>query len=115
APLASLAPPGSRRELAQCVVIGYETDGSRVTALLLATAEGDRLLFAGIVKQGISPELGKDLLAQLSRLGRDDPLIPGLRLPGVRWVKPGLFCDVAHSGADKDGHLEQPALKELRD
>jgi hypothetical protein len=115
----SPAPPApaaqGNRPVAQCAVIGYESDGTRVTALLLAVADGDRLKFVGAVKEGISPEQGKELLGQLSRLGRDQPLIPGLKAGGAHWVKPGLFCDVTHGGTDKQGQLEKPALKEVRD
>jgi hypothetical protein len=112
----SPAPPAARsRSVSQCAVIGYESDGTRVTALLLAIADGDKLKFVGAVREGISPEQGKELLGQLSRLGRDQPLIPGLKAGGARWVKPGLFCDVTHAGTDKQGQLEKPELKEVRD
>lgn len=102
-----------KRPVAQCVVIGYQTDGKNVTGLVLATTDGDRLKFAGVVQEGISPALGKDLRGKLSRLVRDEPLIPGLTLKGTVWVKPGVFCDVSHSGAGKQGQLEEPALKGL--
>ena len=115
----AFAPPAlmaaGTRPVAQCAVIGYQTDGTRVTGLILATADGDQLKYAGIVKEGLNPQLAKELMDQLSRLGREESLIPGLKVTGVRWVKPGLFCDVTHTGTDKDGHLERPAIKELRD
>jgi hypothetical protein len=107
--------PDDRSQVAQCVVIGYQTDGTKVTGLVLATTDGSRLKYAGLVKEGLSPTLAKDLMGRLSHLGRDEPLIPGLKVGNVLWVKPGVFCDVKHAGADKDGHLEQPALKELHD
>ncbi len=103
------------RQVAQCVVIGYLTDGKTVTRLVLARAEGDRLTFAGVVKEGIAADLRVELTRRLLGLIRDEPLIPGLKLPGAVWVKPAIFCDVTHSSVDKEGHLQQPALKGLRE
>jgi len=104
-----------QRPVAQCVVVGYQTDGTNVTGLILARADGDRLKFAGVVQEGISPALRKELLGRLSRLVREESLIPGLKIKGALWVKPGVFCDVTHGGVDKQGQLDQPALKELKD
>jgi hypothetical protein len=109
------AGPGETRSVAPCAVIGYQSDGAMVTGLLIAVADGNELKFAGVVKAGLSPEEGDDLMKRLSRLERDTPLIPGLKMRGARWVKPGLFCDVFHTGTDKDGHLERPAVKQFRE
>jgi hypothetical protein len=106
---------GESRPVAQCVVIGYQTDGRTVTGLVLATAEGDHLKFAGVVHEGLTPALCKELMERLSALGRDRPLVPGLQLKGTTWVKPGVFCGVSHAGADKEGQLKKPEFKELMD
>jgi ATP-dependent DNA ligase len=101
--------------VAQCVVIGYQSDGKSVTGLVVATMDGDRLKLAGVVQEGIGAELGKDLMSRLSRLARDEPLIPGLKIKGTVWVKPGVFCDVSHAGADKQGQFEAAKFKKLMD
>ena len=101
--------------MAQCVVIGYQSDGKDLTGLVVATMDGDRLKFVGVVREGIDPALGKDLMSRLSGLAREGSLIPGLRVKGTIWVKPGVFCDVSHAGADKQGQLEGAKLKKLMD
>jgi hypothetical protein len=106
---------GDRPDVAQCVVIGYQTDAGRLTGLVLATTDGSQLKYAGVVREGLSPGLAKELMGRLSHLGREDPLIPGLKVSGVLWVKPGVFCDIRHAGTDKEGQLGQPAFKELKD
>jgi hypothetical protein len=114
-PLAPAPAPAvdDRRETTHCVVIGYRTDGSRVTGLVVAMVSGDNLKFAGIVKEGIDPDAAPDLRARLARMHRDAPIIPGLRLPDVVWVRPGFFCEVKHAGTDKEGHLERPTISQL--
>ncbi len=113
-PPALVPPAEDKRPLVQCVVIGYQTDGKTVTGLILATTDGDRLKFAGIVREGLSPDLRQSLLERLSSLERKDPLIPGVKVNGARWVKPGVFCDVFRT-AGKPGEGEEPAFKGLRD
>jgi hypothetical protein len=103
------------RKVAQCVVIGYQTDGKDLTGLVLATMDGERLKFVGVVEEGISAALRKDLMSRLKQLGQQESLIPGLKLKGTTWVKPGVFCDVSHAGADKQGQLEAAKFKKLMD
>lgn len=104
------------RSLAQCAVIGYQTDSSgQVIGLVLATSGTDKLHFAGVVETGLTPQMSKELAAKLSQLRRNEPLIPGLQVKGTFWVKPGLFCDVTHVGANKKGELQEAVLKEVRD
>jgi hypothetical protein len=104
------------RALAQCAVIGYQTDSSgNVTGLVLATSGADKLHFAGVVETGLTPQMSKELAAKLAQLRRSEPLIPGLQVKGTFWVRPGLFCDVTHVGASKKGELQEAVLKEVRD
>jgi ATP dependent DNA ligase C terminal region len=103
-------PAEDKRRTTQCVVIGYQTDGETVTGLVLATTDGDRLLFVGVVREGLSPALRQDLMKKLKDLVREDPLIPGVKVKGAKWVKPGVFCDVVRSGG-KPGEGEEPAFK----
>ena len=74
---------------------------------------GDRLQFAGVAREGLSTALRRDLLKQLSRLARDEPLITGLQVRGTTWVKPGVFCDAARVGKSNEG--DELTFKGLRD
>jgi hypothetical protein len=112
------AAPAPRAEeqgpVTQCVVIGYQDDGRAVTGLILGMAVGDQLRFAGIVREGLSDELRRDLLKRLSGLRRHEPLIPGITVQGPTvWVKPGVFCDVTRP-ARGNGN-EEPTFQGLRD
>jgi hypothetical protein len=113
-PLAPLVkPPDDRREVTQCVVIGYRTNGTRVTGLVLATISGDQLKYVGVVREGLDADAASALLTRLARIPRDDSIIRGLRVADVEWVRPQVFCEVKHAGTDKAGHLERAAIKEL--
>jgi hypothetical protein len=108
------APPAATGDggVTQCAVIGYQTDGRTVTALVLAMAEGDQLLFAGVVREGLDAEVRRDLMSQLPRMRRTEPLIPGLKIYGTVWVKPGVYCDVT---LPRKGESGEPTFQGLHD
>jgi hypothetical protein len=100
----------------ECVVIGYQTDGTTVTGIVLAMvdAQRDQLRFAGVVRSGLTPEMRQELMSRLSRLGRKGPLIPGLSVKGTIWVNPGVFCDIIRpDGKAPEG--EEPTIQGLKD
>ncbi len=100
----------------QCVVIGYQADsGGGLIGVVVATTNGDKLTYGGVVTSGLTARTSKDLMNKLSRLRRNEPLIPGLKLKGTFWVRPGVFCDVAHTGTGADGELQDAKLKGLTD
>ena len=103
----------------QCVIIGYtveddkERRGEKVSSLVLATVVDARLKFAGSVRRGLTPQASDELLKRLAPLVQPDSFLPSLRMPGVVWIKPQVFCEVHQSGADADGRLQEPRFKEL--
>ncbi|HZT82360.1 MAG TPA: hypothetical protein VFA26_19180, partial [Gemmataceae bacterium] len=99
------------RPTVECVVIGYLMSPSgQLDGLVLATLKDEKLAYAGVVRRGLTPEAQQELLARLKKLKRDEPLIRGLRLEAI-WVKPKIFCEVHHSGPDRDGRLREPNFK----
>jgi hypothetical protein len=108
-----------KRPTVQCVILGYtvEEDKARnaekVSSLVLATVVDGRLKFAGTVRRGITPQASDELLKRLAPLVQANSFLPGLKLPGVVWIKPQLFCEVHQSGSDADGRLQQPRFKDL--
>jgi hypothetical protein len=108
-------PKPDTRSTAQCVVIGYmlEKDKS-LSGLVVATLQGDRLGYAGVVKRGFTPEDSKELLQRLIPLERPTPYFPNLKLAAI-WVKPEVVCEVHQSGFDEDGHLKDPNFAALLD
>jgi hypothetical protein len=94
------------RPLEQCVIIGYMVDDKKnITGLVLAGVDAGQIRYLGQVKRGFTPEASEELLGKLTKIGRPEPLIPNLRLPDAIWVEPELFCEVHHSGRDRDGLL----------
>jgi hypothetical protein len=104
-----------RRPTTQCVIIGYLTDPeNKLSGLVLATTDGKRLRYAGVVKRGLGDEARQELQERLGKLVLPGPFLPGLKLEAV-WVKPAVFCDVHHSGYDGRGLLQEPNFKEILD
>jgi len=97
-------PKPDTRPMVQCVVIGYMVEGKQLAGLVLATLEQDRLTYVGTVRKGFTEQQSQEILQQLATAVRPEPLIKGLTLSAI-WVKPEVFCEVHHSGADKDGML----------
>ena len=102
------------RPTAECVVIGYvlADDGESLGGLVVATLREDKLTYAGVVERGLTPETGKELLARLKKLHREEPLIRNLNLKAI-WVKPSVFCEVHQSGMDEQGRLRDPKFKAI--
>jgi len=96
----NITPPDAKKDLIQCVVIGYQTDGPEVGTLVLASTKGDFLYFTGVVSKGLTPEMRAELKTRLAKLTRDDSLLVGFQMTGTIWVNPGVFCEVAKSGEE---------------
>jgi ATP-dependent DNA ligase len=80
--------------------------------LVVVTLQYDELRYAGVVKRGFTPEIGKELLKRLRTLHCSDPFIPTLNLKAI-WVKPELFCEIRQSGFDERGQLLNPSFGNL--
>lgn len=118
------------RPTVQCAVIGYLPQGDGISALIVAVRRGDQLGYAGIVRRGPGlkePEregkkprvydpkvvrVAEKLLKQMPQMARPKPVVQGLPIKAT-WVDVGIFCEVHHSGFDKGGILNDPALKEF--
>ena len=100
------------RPTVQCVVIGYIVQSKQLTGLVLAVLENEKLTYAGVVEKGFTEEQSKEILQRLATAVRATPLIKGLNMAAT-WVKPEVFCEVHHSGTDKDGKLIKPNFAAL--
>ena len=97
-------PKSDRRPVIHCAVIGYIMKDDDLNGLVLAAEEEGQLFYAGTVRRGFSDEDKKELLAQLSKLVRSDPIIKGMNINAI-WVTPGVFCEVHFSPPDKSGRF----------
>ena len=93
-----------------CVVFG-STRGrgerrSTFGALVLGLYDGSTPVYVGKVGTGFSAAVREEILNQLARLPESTPL-PGAEA-GIRWVVPGLVCEVAYIAVTRAGLLRAP-------
>jgi bifunctional non-homologous end joining protein LigD len=107
------------------VIAGYTRGKGRregtLGSLVLATFDGDGLVYAGNVGTGFNDREIDRLLKKLKPLERDAPpfeqvpKMPRIRKGDVVWVEPRLVAEVEFAEWTHDGHLRAPAYKGLRE
>jgi bifunctional non-homologous end joining protein LigD len=107
------------------VIAGYTRGQGRRAgtfgSLVLATYEGDDLVYVGNVGTGFNDREIDELLSKLKPLERDTapfeapPKMPRVRKGDVVWAEPKLVAEVEFVEWTHDGHLRAPAYKGLRD
>ncbi len=99
-----------------CVVFGYTRGqgerGPTFGALVLGLYDDGTPVYIGKVGTGFSRSSREELLEQLARLGEGKPL-PGAGAD-VRWVMPGMVCEVAYMSVTRAGMLRAPRLLHQR-
>ena len=102
-----------------CAVLGFLPEGNQaVSSLVIATEEAGALVPAGRVGSGLDAAMRGKLRAKLEPLVVEAPLLPaaaGLIVGGevVRWVEPGVFCEVKFLERTPDGQLRAPVFVRL--
>jgi ATP-dependent DNA ligase len=97
-------------------VLGFLPEGNQaVSSLVIATEEAGTLVPAGRVGSGLDAAMRAKLRTQLEPLVVDAPLLPqaaSLIVGGevVRWVEPGVFCEVKFLERTPDGQLRAPVF-----
>jgi bifunctional non-homologous end joining protein LigD len=90
-------------------------------SLVLATYDGDDLVYAGNVGTGFSDREIDRLLSKLKPLERDTPpfkevpKMPRVKKGDVVWVEPKLVAEVEFVEWTHDGHLRAPSYQGLRE
>ncbi len=107
------------RHMQELAIVGYEPSTAapkQIGSLLLAYAEGARLIFAGKVGTGFTlarrAELFERLQASISA-GATAENAP--RMKTAVWVKPKLVAQVEFSNWTSDGMVRQASFQGLRD
>lgn len=95
-----------------CVIIGYLPEGADdFKSLLVATNEGDELVYAGRVGTGFSAATRERLNRELRAHPRAAPLVSCPEKG--RWVAAGLYCTVRCMEKTDRRQLRAPAFQEL--
>jgi DNA ligase D-like protein (predicted ligase)/DNA ligase D-like protein (predicted 3'-phosphoesterase) len=99
-----------------CVVFGYTAGqgerGPTFGALVLGLYDDGNPVYIGKVGTGFSQASREELLEQLDGLGEGKPL-PGAG-SDVRWVMPGMVCEVAFMSVTRAGMLRAPRFLRQR-
>jgi len=101
-----------------CAIGGYiplaGTD-DEVGALLLAVAEGGKLVFAGRVGTGFDAQTRRDLARRLDERRKDGVSVDGApAIKGAHWVEPTLVCECAFTEWTRDGAMRHPRFLIVR-
>ena len=101
-----------------CAVAGWiplvDTDDV-VGALLLAVADGGKLVFAGRVGTGFDDRTRSLLAKKLGRGGSTSTVEGGPRIRDAHWVAPTLVAECAFTEWTRDGSMRHPRFLRLRD
>ncbi len=105
-----------------CAIVGWVPMAGtkdQVGALLLAVAEGGKLVYAGNVGTGFDTRTRTSLAAALSRDAVPEAPIDGIpkaaRTKEARWVAPRLCCDCGFTEWTRDGSMRHPRYLGLRE
>src|SRR5580658_3480400 len=92
---------------------GTEDD---VGALLVAVAEGGKLVYAGRVGTGFDTRTRRKLSKQLRPALRDAAAVDlAPRVAGARWVEPQLVCECAFTEWTRDSSMRHPRFLGMRE
>jgi bifunctional non-homologous end joining protein LigD len=101
-----------------CAIAGWiplaDTDDV-MGALLLAVADGGKLVFAGRVGTGFDDRTRSQLAKKLGRGGSTSTVEGGPRIRDAHWVTPALVAECAFTEWTRDGSMRHPRFLRLRD
>ena len=106
-----LEPPKPQQH-ADCVILGYVLDrDGRIATLVLGTASGGKLVYAGNVAPKLSDEEAKALIETLKSIKRGGPIIR-IDYEAI-WVQPKFTCRVNFGERAKTGRLRDMEWSKL--
>jgi bifunctional non-homologous end joining protein LigD len=103
----------------ECAIAGWIPmvgTADQVGALLLAVADGQRLVFAGRVGTGFDASTRRSLARRLDAHPASAPQVEGApRTKGANWAIPTLVCECRFVDWTRDGSMREPRYLGLRE
>lgn len=98
------------------IITGYALKEGRFDGAYLGRLEGDKLVYAGKVENGISADDARDLLKRLKPLvQRQQPYAIKVKKPKAVWAHPTLLAEIEYRAQTESGKLRHPSFKGLRE
>lgn len=101
-------------ETGEFVIIGYQPASGAAPASLanikIATFDGARLRYAGVVGTGFSEAVAKNLRERLDRIAASRCPVASLKVSGALWVTPDLRATIAYRGLTTAGELRHASF-----
>jgi bifunctional non-homologous end joining protein LigD len=103
----------------ECAIAGWIPmvgTADQIGALLLAVADGQRLVFAGRVGTGFDASTRRSLARRLDTHPASAPQVEGApSTKGAHWVMPKLVCECRFVDWTRDGSMREPRYLGLRE
>jgi bifunctional non-homologous end joining protein LigD len=88
----------------------------KIASLYVGRHQGDRLLYAGKVRNGYTEAVARDLRERLDLfIRKDSPLSEPVTKPKATWVEPVIEAEIAYSTMTENNLLREAVFKGLRE
>jgi bifunctional non-homologous end joining protein LigD len=96
-------------------IAGFALDGNKLDGIYIGREKAGKLVYAGKVDHGFTPESEKDLRARLKPLiRRTQPYAKKIAHRGI-WVEPSLLAEIEYRAKSAEGKVRHPFFKGLRE
>jgi bifunctional non-homologous end joining protein LigD len=96
-------------------IAGFALDGNKWDGIYIGRQKAGKLVYAGKVDYGFTPESEKDLRARLKPLVRKtQPYARKIGHKGI-WVEPSLLAEIEYRAKSAEGKLRHPFFKGIRE
>jgi bifunctional non-homologous end joining protein LigD len=96
-------------------IAGFALDGNKWDGIYIGREKAGKLVYAGKVDHGFTPESEKDLRSKLKPLIRKtQPYAKKIAHRGI-WVEPSLLAEIEYRTKSADGKVRHPFYKGLRE
>jgi bifunctional non-homologous end joining protein LigD len=96
-------------------IAGFALDGNKWDGIYIGREKAGRLIYAGKVDHGFTPQFEKELRARLKPLIRKtQPYAKKIAHRGI-WVEPSLLAEIEYRAKSAEGKVRHPFFKGIRE